>query len=46
MRDDGVAVRRASSLDRERMVVSTIGVMLVLLWLGFAVHRSPRFAGS
>lgn len=46
MRDHAVAPRAASSIDRERIVVSTIGVLLLLLWLGFSVHRSPRFPGS
>lgn len=46
MRDDAVAAGTGSSIDRERIVVSTIGVMLLLLWLGFTVHRSPRFPGS
>ena len=46
MRNQAVAARAVSSIDRERIVVSTIGVMLLLLWLGFAVHRSPRFPGS
>ena len=32
--------------EREAMVVSGIVVLLVLLWLGFLVHRSPEFAGS
>jgi len=32
--------------ERERVVVSGLVVLLLLLWLGFLVHRSPRFAGS
>jgi hypothetical protein len=32
--------------ERERLVVSGLVVLLLLLWLGFVVHRSPRFAGS
>jgi hypothetical protein len=32
--------------ERERLVVSGLVVLLLLLWLGFLVHRSPRFAGS
>lgn len=32
--------------ERERVVVSSLVVLLLLLWLGFAVHRSPRFPGS
>jgi hypothetical protein len=32
--------------ERERVVVSGLVVLLLLLWLGFLFHRSPRFAGS
>jgi hypothetical protein len=32
--------------ERERIVVSGLVVLLLLLWLGFLFHRSPRFAGS
>ena len=32
--------------DRERIVVSGILSILVLAWLGFLFHTSPRFAGS
>ena len=32
--------------ERERLVVGGLVVLLLLLWLGFLVHRSPRFAGS
>lgn len=32
--------------DRERIVVSGVLGVLVLGWLGFFVHRSPRFPGS
>lgn len=32
--------------ERERLVVSGLVMLLLLLWLGFLVHRSPRFAGS
>lgn len=32
--------------ERERMVVGGLVVLMLLLWLGFVVHRSPRFAGS
>lgn len=32
--------------ERERLVVSGLVILLLLLWLGFLVHRSPRFAGS
>ena len=30
--------------DRERIVVSGILSLLVLTWLGFLFHTSPRFA--
>ena len=32
--------------ERERLVVSGLVVLLLLFWLGFLFHRSPRFAGS
>ena len=32
--------------DRERLVVSGLVVLLLILWLGFLVHRDHRFAGS
>lgn len=32
--------------ERERTIVSGLVVLLLLFWLGFLVHRSPRFAGS
>lgn len=32
--------------ERERIVVSSLIVLMLILWLGFAVHRSPRFPGS
>ena len=32
--------------ERERLVVSGLVIFLIILWLGFLVHRSPRFAGS
>lgn len=32
--------------ERERLVVSGLTVLLLIFWLGFLVHRSPRFAGS
>lgn len=46
MRDRASAARPTSARERERTVVTGIGVLLLLLWLGFAVHRSPRFPGS
>lgn len=32
--------------ERERVVVGGLTVLMLLLWLGFLIHRSPRFAGS
>ena len=32
--------------ERERIVVTGVLSVLVVGWLGFLVHRSPRFAGS
>ncbi len=32
--------------ERERIVVTGLVVLMLLTWLGFTVHRSPRFAGS
>jgi hypothetical protein len=32
--------------ERERFVVSGLVVLMLVLWLGFLAHRSPRFAGS
>jgi hypothetical protein len=32
--------------ERERVVVTDLVALLLLLWLGFLVHRAPRFAGS
>lgn len=46
MPDQAIRVRAASAIQRERTVVTGIGVLLLLLWLGFAVHRSASFPGS
>ena len=35
-----------SPIERERALVSALLVVLLLLWLGFAVHRAPQFPGS
>lgn len=35
-----------SPMERERTVVTGLLVVLVVLWWGFTVHRSPRFPGS
>lgn len=32
--------------ERDRLVVGGLVVLLLILWLGFLIHRSPRFAGS
>jgi hypothetical protein len=32
--------------ERERIVVSSLVVLLLALWLGFLWHQAPRFAGS
>lgn len=32
--------------ERERIVVAGVIAVLLFAWLGFLVHRSPRFAGS
>ena len=32
--------------EREKLVMTELVVLLLILWLGFLVHRSPRFAGS
>lgn len=32
--------------ERERIVVSGLVALMLLVWLGFAVHRAPQFAGS
>ena len=32
--------------ENEKTIVSGLVVLMLVLWLGFLVHRSPRFAGS
>ncbi|MBF5067189.1 hypothetical protein G6O45_28710, partial [Salmonella enterica subsp. enterica serovar Istanbul] len=32
--------------ERERIIVSGVFGVLLFAWLGFLVHRSPRFPGS
>jgi hypothetical protein len=32
--------------ERERIVMTGLVVLMLITWLGFAVHQSPRFAGS
>jgi hypothetical protein len=41
-----MADRVVSPLERERHVVTGLLVLQILLWLGFIIHRSPRFPGS
>lgn len=36
----------SSMKERERIVVAGLVALLLLLWLGFVVHSSPRFPGS
>lgn len=33
-------------MRRERIVVGGLLLLLLILWLGFLIHRSPRFPGS
>lgn len=35
-----------STQERERYLVSSLVVLMLVLWLGFLFHRSPRFPGS
>ena len=46
MPEEAVVTRAPAGRERERSVVTGVGVLLLLLWLGFAVHRSPSFPGS
>ena len=32
--------------ERERIIVTGLVALMLILWLGFLIHRSPRFAGS
>ncbi|WP_417850228.1 hypothetical protein [Thalassoglobus sp.] len=32
--------------EKERLIVSGLVLLLLVLWLGFPFHQSPRFAGS
>ena len=32
--------------ERDGAIVGGLTFLLILLWLGFFVHRAPRFAGS
>jgi len=36
----------SASKEREGAVVGGLTLLMLLLWVGFFVHRSPRFAGS
>ena len=33
-------------MKHERTIISSMLILQLILWLGFLVHRSPRFAGS
>jgi hypothetical protein len=33
-------------MERERAIISALILLQLILWLGFVVHRSPRFPGS
>ena len=46
MPDHSRPARAPSPLERERAVITGLVVLVLVLWLGFAVHRSPRFPGS
>ena len=39
-------LERTPMKEREPIVVGGLVLLMLLLWLGFLVHRSPRFAGS
>lgn len=32
--------------EREKMIATGLTILLLILWLGFLFHQSPRFAGS
>ena len=32
--------------EREKLIVTGLTILLLILWAGFLLHRSPRFAGS
>ncbi len=32
--------------DREKTIVTLLVLLMLTVWLGFLLHRSPRFAGS
>ncbi len=32
--------------DRDRTIVTLLVLLMLTVWLGFLLHRSPRFAGS
>lgn len=32
--------------ERERIIVTGLVLLMLIVWLGFAFHQSPRFAGS
>ena len=32
--------------QRDRLPATGLVILMLILWLGFLVHRAPRFAGS
>lgn len=38
--------RRCGMKENEKTIVSALVILMLILWLGFVVHRSPRFPGS
>lgn len=32
--------------EKDKVIITALVMLLAILWLGFAFHRSPRFAGS
>ena len=39
-------IRIQAMREREKIVVSGLVVLMLITWLGFIIHQSPRFAGS
>lgn len=38
--------KQKSMKERERIVVTSLVLLMLIVWVGFLLHRSPRFAGS
>ncbi len=38
--------KQKSTKERERIVVTSLVLLMLTVWFGFLLHRSPRFAGS